>query len=291
MASKWKYSKNLGDNHVGVPDAPKMDFLADVMHANEKSAVQTLKSKLRYFTSDYSPRKVVTVLLYLLPLVATVLLVKEVQRRQSLNSNAGLGTAQLFFQSSQNTLPPTTEFTLLANTSGPVGFLKTELNFDPTKVLIASDLNVTGSPLKRIIKLTSASEANSTGRIEIVLALDPTDVSSAPSGSFELARFTLSQNTSDINTNSELSINTSSSQVVNTDTTVFNVLGTNTQLSINPVETATPLAATPTAISSTPQPSSVATTDTPIPDCRSCQKKRCDGVCSKQEGSKCPDCL
>ena len=113
------------------------------------------------------------------------------------------------------------------------------------------------------------AQANSAGAISIVLGLDPTMISNAPSGAFQVANLTFNSNTPNLNAAAVISFNTGQMQLVATDQSVFQLTSTNLNLVLNPTTptptpTATPTTtptATPTA---TPTPTSTSNL-TPTP--------------------------
>lgn len=290
MASRWNYkvsSKKRLD--IDTPVA-HVDLTSSIIHSNEKRPFDRIRDGFIHLISKDNLKLGLKYLVFIIPLIAMFYLANNVYERQSLDSKAGVGQASLFFQSDSLTLPPDSDLTVIANSSGPVGFAKVELNFDTTKVKLVSEIDVSISPLKKVVKISSMSEANLTGKIEIILGLDPSFVSNPPSGSFQVAKFRVASNTGNNNVTNSVSFNTSNSQLVNLDQTLFNLTATNLSVLINPVATATPILAT------TPSPTtqvSMSSTPTPVgKDCSACHKRRCDNFCdSRRDGVSCPDCI
>jgi 4-hydroxyphenylpyruvate dioxygenase-like putative hemolysin len=136
------------------------------------------------------------------------------------------------------------------------------------------------------------SEANVTGVIEIVLALDPNDLSNPPHTSMQIAKFTMDKNTDAQNVISKLGITINNSQIVNTNMSVYTITAVDTVLKVNPVSpTATPVVTAGPNATATAVPV-ITSTPASSPDCKSCSKRKCDNVCDpKRDGVNCPDCL
>lgn len=278
-------------DQAGDDQVAKVDYDASVMQVAKINPMKRIfdisKENIRHYSVLTAKIMAIS-----LPLIAALVLVREVQNQQSLKSNANANQAKLFFQTGEHSFPPDGEFQLLLNTDGPVGFVRAELKFDPSMVKLLNEVDVSISPFRRLIKVTPMSEANVTGIIEVVLGLDPTDVSNPPQTSMQIAKFSLGKNTDAQNLSSVLAIVANNSQIVNTNMSVYTISTVDTALKINYVSpTATPIVTAGPDV--TAAPTSVATAKpTSAPDCRSCHKKQCDNVCDpRRDGSSCPDCL
>lgn len=295
MASNWNYKTNLKSNHfVAEDETSKMANETKVIQTTEKTALQMIKDWFSSTDFKFISKKIAKSLALMLPLVATLFLVREAQKRQSLDSMAGAGTAKIFFQTSQATLPPETSFKLLANTDGPVGFVRIELTFDKNLVKLTKEFDPSLSPFKRIVSISSMSEANVTGRMVIVMGLEPSSLSNPPSGDISLGTLWFVPNTTIPNVNTDVSVDSAKTQFVNLNQNIFNIQPISLQFSINPSATPTAMS-TATPIPPIVTPSSTTISSTPITDpakdCSSCHKRRCDNVCdSKRDGISCPDC-
>ena len=191
-------------------------------------------------------RRFAVLLIALLALPITVVLVQRVVRYFT-----GAASATVYFEPSQANLPPDTTLRLMVNSdSTQVGFARVEVNFDRSKVRLTSEVSTTGmltmnnadvgntgslpqdactGTQKCIIK-TPMNAANNTGKIILVLAKDPRVSQNAPSGTFELARFTFTPNTSQGTTTT---VSVPSNQLVDTDSYKFAVSTQNATLRLN----------------------------------------------------------
>ncbi|KKS58656.1 MAG: hypothetical protein UV25_C0044G0007 [candidate division WWE3 bacterium GW2011_GWB1_42_41] len=124
--------------------------------------------------------------------------------------------------------------------STQVSFIHLELVFDKSKVNVSSTPEITG-PLTRIITVTSSSMANSTGRLQVVLALDPAYRNSPPSGGFSIANIPFKSVTSEENVTTNITIDDSVSTVVKAtgSKTLFSLYGTT--VTINQTSSTEPL--------------------------------------------------
>jgi hypothetical protein len=216
---------------------------------------------------------ILTIFVVVLAVFAIYFFAKEVQKRQSLNSKAGVDTVQLFFQIGEIVLPPQTDVYVLASTNKSVGFARVVMEFDKSKVNLSSEVNVSESSFKKIIKVTSKDEANSSGIVEIVLGVDPSDTQTIPSGNIQIGKFTLSSVTNSENVITSMNFSQSSSQIVDMDAQIFSLTTNNLSIKINPLlVTATPLSTQipnePNVVVSSPTPMLVTATplSTQIPN-------------------------
>ena len=220
-------------------------------------------------------------LLFSIPIIAIFFVARAVQMNQSLNSEAGNYTATVSFQLSNWTLPPQSTFGLWVNSNGPTAFTAVEFNFDPKLIRMTSEPVLTNTKLTKIVKVTSMAEANTTGKVSIVLGLDPAQKANAPTGAFQIADVNFEAVTTNPNILTAITFNTGAMQIVALDQSVITVSSTNLNLTLNPVATPSPTA----TVAPTP-------TKTPVAkSCKSCHKNVCDGVCSKSDNrSTCSDC-
>jgi hypothetical protein len=141
-------------------------------------------------------------------------------------------------------LPPTGTLQLWATTDSALVFVNVEVTFDPAVVKLASEAALTTSSWGRVIKQTPMATANTTGKIDLVIGLDPTLKSATPSGTFQLATLQFGANTTASNATTSVGFTTASMQLVAADTTVFAVTTAGSTVVVNPTLTPTP---TPTA--------------------------------------------
>lgn len=216
-------------------------------------------------------------LLLAIPIIAIFLIVRQVQRNQSLSSQAATHQASIYFSQANWSLPPETSFDVFMNTDSTVGYADVEIVYNPSHVRLTSEVALTPT-LGRVIKLTPMAEANSTGKLSIIVALDPSQISAPPSGIFKIATIKLNtKTTSSLSTT--VSFDNTAMQLVSLDQSVFANTVSGLSLELNPtptpvptpVPTTTPPPATPTptpvitpAPSATPTPV-VTAAPTPVP--------------------------
>lgn len=184
-----------------------------------------------------------------------------IKQAQNLKAGAASGTAQLFFEQNSLSLSPTGNANLWVTVDKPLGFVRAELSFDPSLIKLTQEIFLASPQLNRIIKITSMSEANSTGKISIILGLDPASLSSAVSGSFKLATLNLTTKVNTQNATTSIQMIDNNLQLVDTGATVFTVTSTPVNLTLNPVASPSPtptstVTPTPTATPS-PTPKSI----------------------------------
>lgn len=210
-------------------------------------------------------------LLLAIPIIAIFLIVGQVQRNQSLSSQAATHQASIYFSQANWSLPPETSFDVFLNTDSTVGYADVEIIYNPSHVRLTSEVTLTPT-LGRVIKLTPMAEANSTGKLSIIIALDPSQISAPPSGIFKIATIKLNTNTAS-SLLTTVSFDNTAMQLVSLDQSVFANTVSGLSLALNPtptpvptpVPTTTPPPATPTpAPFVTPTPV-VTQAPTPVP--------------------------
>jgi len=130
---------------------------------------------------------------------------------------ADTNTASLSISPSQiNLLNNTLETNTIDLDSGPetIGFVHTEIIFNPDIVQLATE--VLPSPLfSTVIQVTSMTEANETGVIDITLGVSSQSFSNAPSGKINIALLNWVTNTNPANQITNISFVQNANQVVN----------------------------------------------------------------------------
>lgn len=177
---------------------------------------------------------------------------------------AAAGTATITLQPVTQSVPPVTQFQVWMTADQPVAFVQFELVFDPTLLKMTQEFSWVNTALTRVVKISSMTEANVSGKIDVTVALDPANRANPPTGTFELGTLSLTSNTTTANQTATVIFTNSFFQVVNPDTTLFTVTGTGSTIGVNitptPIPTQTPTpASSPTPI---PTPN---TSDTTAP--------------------------
>lgn len=187
-----------------------------------------------------------------LSIVAVIIATDQVQKYQSLKTNAATSPAEIFFNPSADSVTTTEKtFPVWINSSAvSVGFASIELTFDPSKIILTKEITLnsalTNIPLgasQPPLTVTTMAAANATGKINLTLGLPPSTTASpsprsplAPSGTFQVATMTLKAINSTTGSSS-VTVNTSNSQLVAMDASVFGLSSTPLALTLNPVVT------------------------------------------------------
>lgn len=164
-------------------------------------------------------------------------------KNQTLSVGAASGKADLFFEPAAIALPPDGLVNLWVTTDKQLGFASVELSFNPALLKLTQEITLPTAALKRVVKQTSMAEANTTGKIALVLAIDPSTVATAPTGNFALAGLKFATKSTTSNQSATISVATSNLQLVDTSATPFTVTSKNANFTINPsaTPTATPV--------------------------------------------------
>lgn len=229
-----------------------------------KSSVSFFEKSKKRLTDFFRNRKSDFKYLSLaIPIIAIYFISSAALKPQVLDSMAGTYSAKISFEHSSWNLPPKNTFGIWVNSTGAVAFVNIEIDFDPQKVKMVNDMVLTNTSLIRLVKITSSAEANTTGKIFIVLGLDPVKIASAPNGVFQIADIAFDSSTT-ANTSSLVSFNNSGMQIVGLDQSVFSLTSSNLNLVLNATPQPSPTPIVTTGPSTTPQPT-VNPTPTPTP--------------------------
>jgi hypothetical protein len=187
--------------------------------------------------------------------VTTMVGVKLVQNR-TLNQVLAVGEAvNFYFNPAAATILPgqtlQTQLMLDAKTN-QIGFVRTEVTFDPAKVKLTKEI-AAGTLLKQAIEVTSMAEANLTGKFVVAVGLSTADRLNPPTGQFSLATLTWEGASTQASGSASATVTIASSQVANMTPTNLPLSATGLSLLLNPIATVTPTpthlpAATPTRI-------------------------------------------
>lgn len=181
---------------------------------------------------------------------------------QSLSASAAAGTAEVFFEPTNLVLPPDSLANLWVTTNKKIGFVAVEVAFNPAMVKLTQEISLPSTILKRVIKKTPMNEANTSGKISLVVAVDPSSNSNATSGSFVLAGLKFATKTTVANQETQLTVTESKTQLVDTDGTPINLKSKSLSLTLNPVALPTPQSTIePVIPSPTPTPISISSNE------------------------------
>lgn len=197
------------------------------------------KRSTKYLRKLYLKSKILPLAIIILLVISTFLLVRETKFYQSIFTSASVGQATIFLEPDTSTLPPSSSVDVWITVDQAAAFSHIELYYDSQVIELIAEPDYSSSPMTRIINSTSMSEANSTGKIIFTLGLEPSQLSSAPTGAFKLATFKFSTTTSSF-TETLLSIDTSTTQLVDVGATPFQLTFSNSLLILNPTPAPSP---------------------------------------------------
>lgn len=303
---------NRGMSNIHKNDLHSENSVEPGLVDSDASLVFDGENKKKIFKNLFKSKKIVALSLVIFLTGAVFASVKLVQMYVNFRSNATLGQSDFFFTPATSTLTNTTpaEIKVFTTTTNPVAFIKTEITFDHNLIQLVEDPILTSTSFSRRIRWTSAAQANSTGKISLVVGMDPTNRDSAPSGSFEIAKlkFIAKSSTSgsltlSFDVNNMQAVTSSSQETAKsarTSTLTLNPASPVPSPIVSPSPTQSSPSPTP-AMSSSPKASSIATpTPSPSPtlapspttfSCSACFKGVCDGVCSRgKDKASCSDC-
>ena len=117
----------------------------------------------------------------------------------------------IYFDPVDIVLNQETTVSVMANFGGDVAFARVVFKFDPTKVLLTSDIN-TAPELSTTIEKTDMATANASGRAVFVIAAGPSDT--LPTGNFELANFNIAAASSSVTGTATVEFDTADMQIL-----------------------------------------------------------------------------
>ncbi|MCX6703824.1 MAG: carboxypeptidase-like regulatory domain-containing protein [Candidatus Woesebacteria bacterium] len=256
----YDQTKKMGASVEDAASSLKADVEAKVISVQKSKT--PLLSKLKTRSTEFLKNHKVDVkyLLLGIPITVAFLIASIIQNNQTIGTQAAVHQASVAFQLASWDLPPQGTFGVWVNSDSPVAFSDVELSFDPKLVKMTTEVAIkTG--LTRKIRVTSMADANATGKISIILGLEPSMIGNPPSGAFQIADLTFSSNTSSQNVSTKITFTNPSMQLVAVDQSVFTLTTTGIDLVINRVSPTPSPTPVPTA-SPTPTPKP---TSTPIP--------------------------
>ncbi len=205
----------------------------------------------------------IIVLLFIGGIFVISLTSRGAQQNQQQQSNAAGGPITISYTQGviqNNTIPVSVQ----ATTTTGIGFAEVNLSFDTTRIQLAQEITIS-NVLTYIDSKTTMAEANTTGKIKILLGLSPDNLASPPMGTFLLATLPMKFVTQPPSPGT-IGIDTALTYFSDLDSNVVAFVGSN--YTLVPPPTSTPLptnTATPTnspTPTRTPTPTS---TNTPTP--------------------------
>lgn len=150
---------------------------------------QHYKNRLiKYLIDKGIFQEILAILVITLSIFSTAVSINN--KNQNIVPRASNVPVTLFLSPESLTLATQTSISFMVNAStSQLGFIKAELIYDETKINI-SNTTINGK-FRQIVKQTT--DPNIGGRQIFVLGLDPSEKNNAPTGVFELARFTISR--------------------------------------------------------------------------------------------------
>lgn len=168
-------------------------------------------------------------------LLATALIVREINKSQTIRSRAVVKQARIFVLPQNAEVGNETTFQVWATTDAPLVFARVALSFNRSIVNLSQEITLVNTALSTVVSQTSKADANATGSIVFVVAKNPTSTAASPAGTFQLATIKIIPNTAAENASATLAVNLTDSQLVADDATEFALTAGNATLIVNPV--------------------------------------------------------
>lgn len=204
-----------------------------------KHNISERKAKLQEVKQQLPPSSVQKILLTTIVLLALPVSLILLQRRTELALKAQEQLVRLYISPAQTQNPSEIFMRVMADAqSNQVTFSRVVLTFDPGVLALSQEVQ-TSTLFKTVVQKTSMQEANTTGRVTIVLGLDPGNRTTPPTALFELLELTLASKTTQPNVATYLNFDASDMQIVDMQTTSLNFSGENATIVLNPIATGT----------------------------------------------------
>lgn len=154
-------------------------------------------------------------------------------------TSAATGVATVRIQPENITLPQQKVVQVWATVDKPVGFIDLDITFDKSKLTITKEPSFSVNSTNTV-SVTDMATANTSGRITFVAGVDPTKISTAPSGTFQIGSIEFTNKSSFTSGTTTIGIQTSESQFVDMDATPFTISSINTTVIFSSLSTSTP---------------------------------------------------
>lgn len=179
------------------------------------------------------------ILIFLVAVVFGVTyLVKRPVSKTKISAATGIVTVRI--QPESVTLPQQKIVQVWATVDRPVGFIDLDITFDKSKLEITKEPNFSVNSTN-IISMTNMATANTSGRITFIAGVDPTKISTAPNGTFQIGSIEFINTQVFTDGATTIDIQTSESQFVDMDATPFRISGINATVTLlNSTNTSTP---------------------------------------------------
>lgn len=217
-----------------------------------------------------TPYLTVPNILITLGLIVTIIIAQNIQKAKFERSKAATEQATISILPATATITSqTTDLQIWV--SGTTGFAHVTVTFDPQKIQLTKDPTLVATTLSRSIQSTSMATANATGKVIFTVGMDPTKISSYPTGMYHFATLTVKSVTGLSDQQASVQVLTAESQIVNTTAVAYSLSSAGSTITINPTQptaTSAPVSGTPVPPTQTPIPTSTpvyAPTATPTP--------------------------
>lgn len=208
-------------------------------------------------------------------LLVSVFISLDLSKSKDQRVKAGNKTVTVSVLPSQVDINPEGSVQLWVNANSEFAFLAVDIMFDPSLLQLRENVSIVTTKLQRIVQNTPYEEANKIGKATVVLGLEPSSISGAPSGTVHIATLAFRAATQN-KIQTPISIVPSTLSIIHTDTTLYTVTIKNSEAIINggtkPTEPGptvlptspvmqTPIQATPTSpiVQVTQQPTNMPT--------------------------------
>ena len=189
-------------------------------------------------------------------------------RTQQITTKASSHQAKISIQPASVSVGPNAplHLQLWATTDSPLVYMNVKITYDPAVIQLTKEVTLT-SGLKKVIQKTTMVNANTNGKMKIVIGLDPASRQDPPAGTFQVASLQFAAVTTAPATTT-VSVLKTAVQLVAADTTTFTVTAVDSTVTVNQSPTDVPPATpnqTNTPASTGVPPATPHPTDTPIP--------------------------
>lgn len=175
----------------------------------------------------------------LICIVSFIILVNP-NHKFDIRSKAQITPVKLSLSPPATVIPPNRSLSLVIDSgSEKIAYIRAEVTFNPNLIQLTGDIG-TSEKLRMVLRKSTRDQANSLGRIVVILGLAPADRANPPVGQFEIAKFNFTAKSISDSSIAQFSIDSSALQVVNWDASEMETKIVNASWKVNPKVENTP---------------------------------------------------
>lgn len=206
-----------------IPESPVIQ--------TQPTTEQILVTKAETVARFRVPKRLSWVILFGFFLSVSVFILLDFSKTKDQRIKAGNKTVTIRILPSEVHVNSEGSVQLWMNSSSQVAFCAVDIMFDPSLIQLRQNISLVTKKLQRIIQNTPYEEANKVGKASLVLGLEPSSISGAPTGAVHVATLLFKTTTSE-KAQTYISIVPSTVSIIHPDTTWYMVTAINNSKAI-----------------------------------------------------------